>query len=56
LPIGRELTDEGRPHFSAVVIHFNRLEWLWLGSQGHRRAQFEWRAGASEPDAKWLVP
>lgn len=56
VPIGRELTDDGKPHFVAVVTHFNRLEWLWLGSDGHRRARFEWRANAIEPFAEWLVP
>lgn len=56
VPVGRELTDDGKPHFVAVVIKFDRLEWLWLGSDGHRRARFIWRAGENEPQSEWLVP
>lgn len=56
IPKGRVLTDEGRPHFCAVRMHFTRLEWLWLGSDGHRRAVFEWRADSIEPLMAWLVP
>lgn len=56
VPVGRELTDDGKPHFVAVVTHINRLEWLWLGSDGHRRARFIWRAGEDEPQAEWQVP
>ena len=56
VPIGRELTDDGKPHFVAVVTTFDCLEWLWLGSDGHRRARFIWRAGASDPQSEWLVP
>jgi pyridoxamine 5'-phosphate oxidase len=56
LPKGRMLTDEGRPHFAAVVIHFNRLEWLWLGSEGHRRSMFEWQEKSDAPIMHWLVP
>lgn len=56
VPKGRELTDDGKPHFVAVVTHFDRLEWLWLGSDGHRRARFIWRAGEAEPQAEWQVP
>ena len=56
LPKGRELTDAGRPHFCAVQLHFSRLEWLWLGSDGHRRALFDWRDPTSAPEMRWLVP
>lgn len=56
LPVGRELTDDGKPHFVAVVTRFHTLEWLWLGSDGHRRARFSWRAEEHEPKAEWLVP
>jgi pyridoxamine 5'-phosphate oxidase len=56
IPKGRILSDEGRPHFAAVLIQCDRLEWLWLGSDGHRRARFVWSEGASEPASDWLVP
>lgn len=56
IPKGRELTDDGRRHFCAVKMVFTRLEWLWLGSDGHRRALFEWNEQASTPVMRWLVP
>ncbi len=56
LPKGRELTDEGRPQFSAIAVTFNRLEWLWLGSDGHRRAVFSWGKANINPEMRWLVP
>jgi hypothetical protein len=50
-------TDEaaGRPHFAAVIIAFDRLEWLWLAAAGHRRARFAWGADGAF-SATWLVP
>jgi len=56
VPKGRELTDAGRHHFCAVRMHFTRLEWLWLGSDGHRRALFDWNDAANAPKMRWLVP
>ncbi len=56
IPKGRDLTEVGRPHFCAVRIKFSKLEWLWLGSDGHRRALFEWDNAASTPVMRWLVP
>ena len=55
LPKGRELSDEGRPNFVAILLHYHRLEWLWLGADGHRRAVFEWTDAASL-NASWRVP
>jgi len=46
---------EGRAHFMALRLAFDRMEWLWLSAQGHRRARFAWNA-AGEEEATWLVP
>jgi pyridoxamine 5'-phosphate oxidase len=56
VPKGRELSDDGKPNFVAVVLHFNRLEWLWLGADGHRRALFDWLKDDREPRMRWLAP
>lgn len=45
----------GRPNFAAVLIAFDRLDWLWLAASGHRRARFAWDADGT-PAATWLVP
>lgn len=47
--------EGGRAHFAAVLIVFDRLEWLWLCADGHRRARFAWDAEGRR-DACWLVP
>ncbi|MGF1660150.1 MAG: pyridoxamine 5'-phosphate oxidase family protein [Rubrimonas sp.] len=46
--------DAGRDAFTAVAIDVSRLEWLWLGAGGHRRAVFAWRG--ADWDARWLAP
>jgi hypothetical protein len=45
----------GRGNFAAIVIVFDRLEWLWLAASGHRRARFAWAADGTLA-AAWLVP
>jgi pyridoxamine 5'-phosphate oxidase len=42
----------GRAHFAAVVVTAERLEWLFLRHEGHRRAAFDLGSGAAE----WLAP
>lgn len=47
--------EAGRGVFRVILLRFDRLEWLELAAEGHRRARFAWtRDGA--PDAAWLVP
>jgi pyridoxamine 5'-phosphate oxidase len=45
----------GRDAFCAVLIHFDRLEWLWLAASGHRRARVVWDE-TSVARSEWLVP
>ncbi len=49
-------SDAGRPNFVAVKIRCGRLEGLWLGSEGHRRAVFDWDRSGVEQRSRWLVP
>ena len=53
---GRELSEMGRPNFCVVRIAIERIETLWLGSEGHRRASFVWKNQQDSPIAQWLVP
>lgn len=53
-PPAPTLTPEARAHFLLIRIAFDRLEWLWLASDGHRRALFTWSDGALQ--STWLVP
>jgi hypothetical protein len=45
----------GRAHFTAILLRFDRLDWLELAHAGHRRARFDWDA-ADARAATWLVP
>jgi pyridoxamine 5'-phosphate oxidase len=45
----------GRGNFAALIVAFDRLEWLWLCAEGHRRARFSWQADGAL-SATWLVP
>jgi hypothetical protein len=53
---GRELSEQGRPNFCVVRTEMDRVETLWLGSEGHRRALFEWGTDKARPTMNWLVP
>ena len=50
-----EETEEGRPHFSAIVLTMTSLDWLFLAHDGHRRARFHWD-GAGHCTKEWLIP
>lgn len=47
--------DLGRDHFCTVEIQFDTVEWLFLASQGHRRARFFWDQNDTLT-ASWLAP
>ena len=44
----------GFDNFVAVVVAVHSIEWLYLGSQGHRRARFTW--DGDQVQATWLAP
>lgn len=54
LPADAVAVAEGHAHFAALVMTFDRLEWLYLFHAGHRRALFDWTDGALRQS--WLVP
>lgn len=45
----------GRPHFAAVTLAIESLDWLHLAHAGHRRARFAWDASGTLA-ATWLAP
>jgi pyridoxamine 5'-phosphate oxidase len=47
-------TDVGRKNFCAVVVDIVSLEWLFLASEGHRRALFDFVG--DERKGQWLAP
>lgn len=53
-PAGEEIAA-GRENFAVIVTRVDRLEWLWLGKGGHRRASFQYEGNRCTA-ACWLVP
>lgn len=47
-------TEAGRANFAALIVSLNRIDWLYLAHDGHRRALFE-RSG-DEWAMGWLLP
>ena len=48
-------SEAGFCNFAAAIIKVERLEWLYLAAQGHRRTQFDWAANEAVTN-RWLVP
>ena len=53
-----EKTKEGFKNFGQIRVSINEIEWLFLASQGHRRALFEVIKCGSKfsIEGKWLIP
>jgi pyridoxine/pyridoxamine 5'-phosphate oxidase len=47
---------ERHGHFALLRLQVDRIEWLRLAAGGHRRACYEWPAGAGTPQATWRMP
>lgn len=54
VPVDPERTQEGREYFTAVRAHILSIDWLYLSSKQHRRAQYDFADG--KVDARWVVP
>lgn len=49
-----EGSNGGADNFASIRAHVSEIEWLYLHSQGHRRALY--RFGPNGDEATWLVP
>jgi len=51
-------SEEGLKNFSVIKVFIKEIEWLYLASQGHRRALFEIKREDTDIKvlSKWLVP
>jgi pyridoxamine 5'-phosphate oxidase len=45
-----------RPNFALLMFEFDRLEWLYLANQGHRRALWHWDDAHEKWQGNWLIP
>ncbi|MBR0669830.1 pyridoxamine 5'-phosphate oxidase family protein [Neoroseomonas soli] len=54
-PAAPQDADAGRPHFAAVTLRVDSLDWLLLARAGHRRARFDWNA-AGTLSSTWIAP
>ncbi len=53
-----EQTKDGLKNFTQIRVSINEIEWLFLASQGHRRALFEVVKSNSKLliEGKWFIP
>ena len=53
-----EQAKDGFKNFGQIRVNINEIEWLFLASQGHRRALFEVIKNGSKflIEGKWLIP
>ena len=52
-PSEAELAD-ARAHFALLLVEMQRIDWLYLDRQGHRRARYDW--SGEQWGGQWLVP
>lgn len=50
-----EESEAGRKNFAIISTQIQWMEWLWLNSNGHRRATFQYTADG-KVTANWLLP
>lgn len=45
---------DGRENFSAIEVLIHDIDWVFLSTQGNRRAKFSWASGSWQPS--WIAP
>ena len=50
--VAAERLEDGYGNFAIMRFHVEALDWLYLASQGHRRAIFDYVAGTRS----WVIP
>ena len=48
-------SEAGRANFAVIRVQITFMDWLWLGENGHRRAQFAYENGALAR-LDWVAP
>ncbi|NJR71990.1 MAG: hypothetical protein HC782_02445 [Gammaproteobacteria bacterium] len=48
------LSNTARENFCLIHVAVDLLDWVYLSSEGNRRAQFSWANG--ELTSQWLAP
>lgn len=51
-----EQIGPARENFAVLIVHFDKIEWLYLANSGHRRARWNWDGEAEDWLGSWLVP
>jgi len=56
LPVDQRFAaaDDGQKNFAVLMVTVDRIEWLYLAIEGHRRARWTWSDGAWQ--GTWLAP
>jgi len=52
---GMDASQHSEFHFCIVKVSYHQLEWLYLASEGHRRAQYVWQSNGILT-SQWVAP
>ncbi len=50
-----EASEAGKSTFAVIRLEVSDIDWLWLGDEGHRRAQFFYQNGTLRK-MQWVTP
>ena len=51
-----DMLKDARENFAILRFEFNRIDWLYLANNGHRRAKFTRNMQSHEWNGNWLIP
>lgn len=52
---GIDASQHSEFHFCIIKVFYHQLEWLYLASEGHRRAQYVWQSNGALT-SQWAAP
>lgn len=52
---GIDASQHSEFHFCILKVFYDQLEWLYLASEGHRRAQYAWQSNGTLT-SQWVAP
>lgn len=51
----RDQSEQGKINFAVIITAVHSIDWLFLGSEGHRRAKFVFKEDTLS-EASWVIP
>jgi pyridoxamine 5'-phosphate oxidase len=51
-----DMLQDARENFAILLFEFDRIDWLYLANNGHRRAKFVRASASGIWEGNWLIP